>query len=95
MSTEAKLQSEIIKYLRHKGCYVIKHSAGPGVPAGCPDVSFYTEGFYGFVEVKAGKSASFQPLQKETVEKLDGWSWAKVVYPENWQDIKKELEGML
>ena len=93
--TESQLQSNIIKHLKHKGCYVIKHQAGPGVPTGCPDLSFYKEGFYGFIEVKSSKTARFQPLQKETIAKLDNWSWCKVVYPENWQEIKEELEVML
>lgn len=95
MSTEAKLQSEIIKYLKHKGCLVIKHSAEPGVPLGCPDLSFYTEGFYGFIEVKASSKAPYRPLQKELIEKLHDWSWAKRVDSSNWIEIKIELEKML
>lgn len=92
---EKRLQSKIIKYLKSKGCYVIKNNAAPGVPVGCPDLSFYIEGFYGFIEVKASKTSKFQPLQKEAVAKLDSWSWAKVVYPENWEEIQQELEGIL
>lgn len=92
---EKRLQSEIAKWLRSKGCYVIKHQAGMSVPTGCPDLSFYKEGFYGFIEVKSSKTARFQPLQKETIAKLDNWSWCKMVYPENWQEIKEELEVML
>jgi len=93
--SEAKLQSEIIKWLKKKGCYVIKHNAGAGVPMGCPDLSFYLEGCYGFIEVKASKTAKYQPLQKETLTKLDDWSWAKRVDPSNWDEIKAELEQML
>jgi hypothetical protein len=26
---------------------------------------------------------------------LDNWSWAKAVYPENWEEIKKELVVIL
>jgi len=92
---EKKLQSEIIKYLKSKGCYVIKHNASPGVPVGCPDLSFYIEGFYGFIEVKASKTSRFQPLQKETIARLDGWSWGRVVYPGNWAEVKNELGEML
>lgn len=93
--TEAQLQTTIIRYLRSKGCYVIKHQAGPGVPRGCPDLSFYTEGFYGFIEVKASKTASFRPLQKETVEKLNKMSWARVVYDSNWPEVKSDLDSLL
>jgi Holliday junction resolvase len=93
--TEAKLQRDIIRYLKSKGCYVIKHSAGAGVPVGCPDLSFYLEGCYGFIEVKATSRSRYQPLQKETLEKLNGWSWARRVDPSNWDEVKQELERML
>ena len=92
---EGKLQSEIIKWLRHKGCYVIKHSVITGVPVGTPDISFYKEGFYGFIEVKSSKKARFQPLQKSAIDKLDGWSWCKVIYPENWPEMQSSLEKLL
>jgi len=92
---EAKLQSEIIRWLRSKGCYVIKHNAGPGVPVGCADLSFYIEGCYGFIEVKANKRSSLRPLQEEFIKQMAEWSWAKVVSYENWPEVKQELEGML
>lgn len=95
MSVESGLQSEIRKYLRSKGCYVIKTQAGPGVPMGCPDLIFMLEGFWGGAEIKARANASFQPLQKETIKKLHGWSWCKTIYPENWSVIKEELEIIL
>jgi Holliday junction resolvase len=92
---ETKVQSKIIKYLKSKGCYVIKTHPGLGTPTGCPDVVFMTEGFYGALECKASKNARFQPLQKETIEKLDDWSWAKVLYPENYDNVIAELDIIL
>lgn len=91
---EKKLQSEIIKYLKAKGCYVMK-CGGAGVPTGTADVFFCIEGFYGFIEVKASKTSKFQPLQREFLEKMNNWSWAKAVYPENWSSIKEELDKIL
>lgn len=73
----------------------MKVPSGPGVPVGTPDVFFCIDGFYGFVEVKASKTAKFQPLQKERVEKLNEWSWAKVVYPSIWDEVKQELDSLL
>jgi len=26
---------------------------------------------------------------------MDAWSWAKAVWPENWPEVKLELEAML
>lgn len=93
--TEAKLQSDVIRYLRDKGCYVIKAKPGAGVPMGCPDIIFMLEGFWGGIEVKANPRSAFKVLQEETLEKLNIWSWAKVVHPENWVEVKQELEVIL
>lgn len=95
MPTENKLQSKIIKYLKEKECYVIKTRSGVGTPDGCPDIIALCGGLWIAIEVKGSIKARFQPLQKDTIEKLNDWSWAKVVYPENWCDVKEELEMML
>ena len=95
MSKESKLQSTIRSYLKKQGCYVIVTKPQPGIPDGCPDILFMKEGFWGGIEVKDSRTAKFQPLQKETVEKFDNWSWARVVYPENWATVRSELEGIL
>lgn len=95
--TESALQSEIRKYLKDKGCYIIKTrpDARGSVPTGCPDLFFFKEGFWGAIEVKASPKAPYQVLQKETLEKLNAWSWAKRVDPTTWPAIKAELELML
>lgn len=95
MSKESNLQSTIRKYLKSKGCYVLVIMPQPGIPSGCPDILFMLEGFWGVIEVKASKSAPYQPLQKETLIKLGEWSWARRADPENWLEIKEELEAML
>lgn len=97
MSTESNLQANIRKYLKSKGCYVLKTrpDARGGAPMGCPDIIFMLEGFWGAIEVKAGPKSPYQTLQKETLEKLDAWSWAKRVDPTNWLEIRGELERIL
>lgn len=91
---EKKLQSEIIKYLKSKGCFVMK-CGGSGVPTGTADVFFCIEGFYGFIEVKASAKAPFQPLQEHFLEKMNSWSWARAAWPANWEEIKGELNSIL
>lgn len=95
MSKESDLQSKIVKYLKAKGCYVIKTRPGVGTPDGCPDIIALCGGLWIAIEVKGSEKAKYQPLQELTLEKLDGWSWAKTAYPENWPEIKAELELML
>lgn len=88
---ESKLQSQIIKWLKSKGAYVIKTKPGPGVPVGCPDVIFLYEGAWGALECKAAKTARFQPGQEATLAKLSQWSFAYKVYPDNWPKIQQLL----
>ncbi len=96
MSTpESKFQSEVLKYLRHKGCIALKQQMNATTRAGTPDIIFMKEGFWGAIECKASKNAKFRPNQKEMIEKMNEWSWAVVAYPENWGKIKEELEGIL
>lgn len=95
MSVESRLQSQIRKYLKNKGCYVLVISGVPGIPDGCSDILFLLEGFWGAIEVKASPSAPYRPLQKETLEKFNDWSWARRVDPTTWPAIREELEHIL
>lgn len=95
MTAEAQLQTKIIKHLERKGAYVIK-TGGAGTPNGCPDViGLFDGGGWVALEVKAGKTAKFQPLQKATIAKLDSMYFSRVVSPETWDEIKTELENYL
>ena len=94
-ATESRLQSEIRRYLKKKGCYVLVLRGQPGIPDGCTDIIFMLEGFWGGIEVKASPTAKYQPLQKETLEKFNTWSWARKVDPTNWGAIQEELERIL
>lgn len=92
MAAEADLQAKITKYLRSKGCYVIKTTASPGVPRGCPDIIAFYDGCVIIIEVKASAKARFQPLQKTTLDKLEDWfKFVYVVHPDNWDEVKAEL----
>ena len=95
MSIESTLQSNIRKYLKGKGCYVLVIKPQPGIPDGCPDIIAFLEGMWLAIEVKAKPSSPYQSLQRETLEKLHNWSWAKRVDPDIWPSIKAELEMLL
>lgn len=92
---ESKLQTQVIKFLKSKGCYVIKTQPGAGIPVGCPDIIALFEGCWLAIECKADAKSSYQPLQEETLEKLDEWSYAKMICPQNWSIIKQELEAFI
>ena len=92
MKKESEFEKEVVKYLKSKGCDVFKMRYAP---EGTPDRLFLKEGFWGMLEVKKSKSAPFQPLQKEKIKKYNAMSYARATYPENWEEVKAELEKIL
>lgn len=89
--SEATFQSSVTKWLRSQGCWVMKTRPGMGTPVGTADIFFCKEGFYGWIEAKASKTAPIRPGQREFIAKMAEWSWAKIAFPENWESVKKEL----
>lgn len=96
MTLEKDFQKTVIRWLRAKGCVVLKYQQNATTRASIPDILFLKEGFWGAIEVKKSKTAKYRPGQKETVAKMDAMSWARVIYPGKcWEDTKKELEELL
>lgn len=61
-------------------------------------IIFLKEGFWGVLYVKPSRRAPFKMAEKKKMEKMDAWSFARVVYGgknSNWPKIKKELEEWL
>ena len=92
MKKESEFEKEVVRYLKSKGCDVFKMRHGPEGP---PDRLFLKEGFWGMLEDKKSKSAPFQPLQKEKIKKYNAMSYARATYPENWDEVKAELDKIL
>lgn len=95
MAKEADFQKNVIKWLKSKGCIVLKYEANATTRVGIPDVFFCKEGFYGFLECKKAKNSPIRPGQKEFITKVNEWSYGKIIFPENWLETRKELEQML
>lgn len=105
MSVESKLQAKVANWLKSKGCYVIVVTVVPGVPTGCPDVLALVDGGgwvaleikkeYPYKRDGTAKKGAFRPLQQETAAKLNDMYFARVVWPENWDEVKKELESII
>lgn len=92
---EAKFQAKIITWLKKHGCVVIKYEQNATTKAGIPDIIWFYKSKYGFLEVKRSKDAPFQPLQEEMIKTLGKWTYARVVFPENFDIIKKEIEEII
>lgn len=92
--SESKLQTEIIKWLKDRGAYVVKTRAWPGTPTGCPDVLALYEGAWLAIEVKRSAKAVYGVGQEATLARLAGWSpFVYTAFPENWPLIKAELQN--
>lgn len=93
---EKKLQTQIIKHLKGKGCYVIKTKPQPGIPVGCPDIIALYKNTWIAIEVKKARGAKYETGQEATLEFLSGLNaFVWTVYPENWENIKIILDTNL
>lgn len=93
--SEKLVQSNLIKHLKSKGFYVIKTHPGLGTPTGCPDVIALGEGFWIAFECKDRSNSKHQPLQKETINKLNEMSFAWVIHNDNYKDVIKDIDNLL
>lgn len=92
---EKDFQAKVVKWLRAQHCIVLKYQQNATTRASIPDILFLKEGFWGAIECKKSKTAKYRPGQKEMVAKMDEMSWARVAYPENWDEIRGELTEIL
>lgn len=92
---EGKLKKDIEKFLKSKGCRYRVNQQNATTRAGWPDIEFFYEGFYGMIETKKHANSPWRPGQKENIEFFNNWSWARGVWWENLDEIKKELEQIL
>lgn len=89
---EKKLQTEIIKFLKELGFYVIKTKPGMGTPVGCPDIVALRGSNWVAIECKASATAPYGPGQKDTLSRLKSRNrYVYAVHPDIWPEIKAEL----
>lgn len=95
MKRESSFQKELIKELKMEfpGCVVLKNDAC--YIQGFPDLTILYGDRWAALEVKRGKDASHQPNQDFYVERLNEMSYASFVYPENKEEVIRELQQTL
>lgn len=94
---ESEFQSKVIQYLKAKGCVVMKMPAGyQSIPTGFPDILALVDGG-GFLalEIKKDAKSRFRPLQRQWIKKLDEMFYARAVWPDVWDETKKELDKII
>lgn len=89
---ENKYQAGLIKRLttRFPHCMILKNDSG--YLQGVPDLIVLFESRWAMLEVKASATASHQPNQDYYVDKLDYMGFARFVYPENEDEVIRDLE---
>lgn len=92
---ESQFQTKIVKWLRSKGAFVWKCHQNATTRAGVADLFFCFGQIHGFIEVKKSEDESFRPGQKEFLEKMGRYTYAKCIYPENWEEEKNALTKIL
>ena len=88
---EADFQAKVIKWLKSKGCIVIKMQQNATTHSGIADLAWFYKTKYGFLEVKKDEKSRFRPLQKRFLDRVSKWSCSAVVYPENFDMIKEKI----
>lgn len=89
---ESQYQAKLIQQLCQifPGCFILKNDSG--YLQGVPDLLVLFEDKWAMLEVKESTTAAEQPNQRYYVEKLDSMSFAAFIYPENEQDVLRDLQ---
>ena len=92
---ESKFQAKLIKELktRFPGCVVLKND--PTYIQGVPDLSVFYKDKWAWLEVKKSESDRNRPRPNQDiwVETGNEMSFARFVYPENKEEVLRELQS--
>lgn len=88
---ESRYQALLIKRLRREfpGCIIIKLPTD--YQQGLPDLLILFGARWAALEVKAHEDSPVQPNQVYYVQLMNEMSWAEFIYPENEEEVIREL----
>lgn len=89
---ENKFQSDLIKELKilFPGCIITKNDCN--YLQGFPDLTIFFQNKWAVLECKRGKNAKKQPNQNYYVDILNQMSFSSFIYPENKEEVLRELQ---
>ena len=89
---ESAFQKDLIDEIRDRypGCVILKNDSS--YIQGFPDWTILYKDKWAVLEAKRSKNAKKQPNQPYYVDKLNTMSFSRFVYPENKDDVLRELE---
>ena len=90
---ESKFQADLIKDIKNMfpGCVVMKNDSS--YIQGIPDLLVLYNDRWASLECKKSESARKQPNQEYYVEKLDSMSFSRFIFPENKEEVLRELQS--
>ena len=88
---ESKFQKELMDKIRseYPGCVILKNDSG--YIQGFPDWTILYKDKWAVLECKREANAKKQPNQEYYVDKLNGMSFSRIVYPSNEEEVLREL----
>lgn len=89
---ENKFQASLIKRIKERFVDAIVLKNDPNYKQGIPDLLILHNGHWAALECKASENASFRPNQEYYIEKMNGMSFARVIFPENMEEVLDEME---
>lgn len=89
---ESKFQKELMTEIQnlYPGCVILKND--PNYIQGFPDWTIFYKNKWAVLEAKRDKNARKQPNQDYYVDRLNNMSFSRFVYPENKDEVLRELE---
>lgn len=99
MARESKFQKQLVEIIESKfpGCFVMKNDSS--YIQGIPDLTILHNNKWAVLEVKRSKADTspnrLQPHQGDYIRQLDAMSYASFVYPENVEEVLRELQRAL
>ena len=88
---ESKFQKELMDEIKERfpGCVVLKNDSS--YIQGFPDWTILYKDKWAALETKKERGAKKQPNQEYYVKKLNDMSFSRIVYPENKEDVLRDL----
>lgn len=88
---ESKFQKELTDEIKKQfpGCLIMKNDSG--YIQGIPDWTILYKNKWAVLEAKREAGANKQPNQDYYVDKLNDMSYSRFVYPENKDEVLREL----
>ena len=92
MKKENEFQPTLIEEIKRRlpGCLVLKND--PNYLQGIPDLTVLYKNHWAALEDKRSENAPHRPNQDYYVSKLNGWSFASFIYPENMEEVLNAME---